>query len=465
MPNTVASLALLAFPIFMMVLFARAQLQTAIIWSLLLGLMFLPEPPAGFDLPLMPAITKHNIPIITVFLIILYRYGLRGPLLPESKLARFLVLLFLFSPVLTTLTNTDPIVNGIVFLPGMDIKNAAAVIVNQFFLILPFLLARQFLATGGDQYTLVKAFAIAGLIYSIPMLIEIRLSPQLHRWVYGFHQHEFLQTVRFGGWRPMVFLYHGLTVAFFMLTAVVSALTLWRSTEAKTATRWLAAFVYLCAILILAKSLGAILYATLLIPLLLLFGNRQLIRGALVLALLAMSYPLLKGAGVIPEREMLELAAQIDPDRAQSLQFRFDQESELLVRANERPLFGWGIYGRNQFFDPNSGQILSVTDGRWIILIGAFGWAGYLAEFGILVLPLLMLWRLSGRPQGEKIALTAAPLCLLLAFNVVELLPNATLTPMTWLIAGALLGHAERLGAVKATAAGASQKMRWQPVM
>jgi len=36
-------------------------------------------------------------------------------------------------------------------------------------------------------------------------------------------------------------------------------------------------------------------------------------------------------------------------------------------------------------------------------------------------------------------------LALILAVNLVDLLPNATLVPLTWLIAGALLGHAESL--------------------
>ena len=31
-------------------------------------------------------------------------------------------------------------------------------------------------------------------------VIELRFSPQLHNWVYGYHQHDFVQTIRDGGY-------------------------------------------------------------------------------------------------------------------------------------------------------------------------------------------------------------------------------------------------------------------------
>ena len=36
-------------------------------------------------------------------------------------------------------------------------------------------------------------------------------------------------------------------------------------------------------------------------------------------------------------------------------------------------------------------------------------------------------------------------LSLMLAMNLLDLIPNATLTPLSWLTAGALLGNANRL--------------------
>jgi hypothetical protein len=47
-------------------------------------------------------------------------------------------------------------------------------------------------------------------------------------------------------------------------------------------------------------------------------------------------------------------------------------------------------------------------------------------------------------------------LALLLAINLIDMIPNATLTPLTWLIAGTLLGMAEALQA--------NQRARLAPV-
>lgn len=65
-----------------------------------------------------------------------------------------------------------------------------------------------------------------------------------------------------------------------------------------------------------------------------------------------------------------------------------------------------------------------------------------------MALPIFLLLRQYLRPGGliahsNGISPYAAGLALILAFNMIDLLPNATLTPLTWLIAGALLGYAE----------------------
>lgn len=82
----------------------------------------------------------------------------------------------------------------------------------------------------------------------------------------------------------------------------------------------------------------------------------------------------------------------------------------------------------------------SVSDGQWVITIGQWGWVGYLALFGLLCLPVLALWwRYRQVPEGA-IPPQVGVLALILGASLVDLLPNATLVSLTWLIAGALLG-------------------------
>ena len=452
------------WPVLTVVLFRKLPPDRALIITMLAGYLFLPEPPAMFDFPAMPPLSKHNIPALTAFLCVLWMYDRRGPLLPESKLGKGLILVFVLSPIFTALTNMEPVFFGEVGLPGLGPRDALALSIQQFLVITPFLMARQFLASGGALRHLMVAILIGGLAYSLLMLIEVRLSPQLNLWVYGYYQHFFNQSFRFGGWRPVVFLYHGLWVAFFLMTAVVSAWALWRYDRQIGQFKLFLFAAYLTLVLVLAKSLGALIFAALLLPLVVFVGTKVQIKVALVLALLSVGYPILKGADLIPEDRLIAKAESIDPDRAGSLQFRFDNEQILMNRAYIKPVFGWGSWGRNHILDPFTGIILTVTDGRWIITIGTYGWVGFLAEFGLLTLPILLIWREAVSFRRGQISPFVAPLTLILAINILDMIPNATLTPLTWLLAGALTGYAEQLKRARALE-GPRILMDWKPIL
>lgn len=464
MPNGLATLALAVWPLVTVFLFLRLPPGRAVIATLLVGYLFLPEPPAGFDFPLIPPLTKHTIPALSAMVMWLVMYSANLNLFPRSPVTVGLLLLFVFSPAVTTVLNSDPIYWGEYFIQAMTLKDSLGLVVQQILLVIPFLLARRFLYRAEDQRDLLFAFMIGGLIYSLPMLLEVRLSPQLNLWVYGYYQHDFIQTIRFGGFRPMVFLYHGIWAAFFLLMALLSALALWRTKQIKSNWKLLLIAAYLLGVLILAKSLGAWLFALILVPTLLFVGPKWQMRFAVVIASFAIAYPALKGVDLVPQGKILWAADSISPDRAASLSFRFENENLLLDRAKERPLFGWGSYNRNQIIDPASGEVETVTDGRWVILIGQFGWLGFLAEFSLLVMPVLFLWREIRYRAPEDYSPLIVPLSLILAVNVFDMLPNATLTPLTWLMAGALTGYAESLRQSR-DAYQSRHRLQWRPVL
>jgi hypothetical protein len=171
------------------------------------------------------------------------------------------------------------------------------------------------------------------------------------------------------------------------------------------------------------------------------------------LALIVITYPLLRGAGFVPLDAILDYALAFSPDRHQSLNFRVINEERLLARALEKPIFGWGGYGRNLIMDPVTGRILTIPDGQWIIVLGTYGWLGYTAEFGLLILPLLHLAREAVLQPSVAFSPFACAIALIYAVNLVDLLPNATLIPFSWLMAGALMGYAEDMAATRCTAA------------
>ncbi|MDR9395612.1 MAG: hypothetical protein RI571_15065, partial [Roseovarius sp.] len=212
MSSMVGNLALLIWPVVCAVLFNRLRIELALIWSILGGYLLLP-PLVEFDLPLLPALNKFSIPSFSAFLIIVFVLGRRVSLLPENRLGKLLVLALVLNAVPTVLTNGDPMVFGAAagmtgadaettVIPGLKIRDLLSVFVKQMIMLLPFLMGRQLLASEQGMRDLLVALVIAALAYSVLALAEVRLSPQLNIWVYGFFQHSFAQMMRGDGFRP-----------------------------------------------------------------------------------------------------------------------------------------------------------------------------------------------------------------------------------------------------------------------
>jgi hypothetical protein len=440
----IATIALLSWPLVGLWLYRTRALAQATLWTILGGLLLLPVD-AQIKIEGVPQFDKVSIPNLTALAcsLMLGRNPLR---LGRFGIMHALMLVFILSPFITAELNHDPIVLPNRVVPAETHYDAASAIVAQLMLLIPFLLGRHFLRHTEENLEILRTLVVGGLIYSLPMLFEIRMSPQLHTWIYGYFPHSFAQQVRDGGFRPVVFLGHGLVAAFFIMTTAVAAAALWR-TETRV-FRFLPAGIttaYLGTLLVLCKTLGALVYGIVLIPLVRWAPPRLQTRIAVIFVVVALGYPLLRIAELVPTDAMVAAAASISADRAGSLRTRFDQEGQLLERASERLLFGWGRFGRNRIFDENSGRDLSRTDGQWIITIGSFGLVGFLAEFGLLALPVFRVASALKFTESKRDAVLLVALTLILAINIFELLPNATLTPWTWLLAGALLGRAESL--------------------
>jgi hypothetical protein len=231
------------------------------------------------------------------------------------------------------------------------------------------------------------------------------------------------------------------------MTTVVAAAAFWRIRIPVMRLPSAGITAYLGVVLVLCKSLGALVYGAVLVPLVRFTKPRLQLRLATVLVSIALLYPMLRAADLFPAGIILDAATSISTERASSLKTRFYNENLLVERASQRPLFGWGRWGRNRVYD-DYGKDISVTDGRWIIVIGQFGLFGFLVEFGLLMLPVFRAALALRYAQSIHDEVMLAALTLILSINIVDLLPNASLSPWTWLLAGALLGRAEALRAM-----------------
>ena len=191
-----------------------------------------------------------------------------------------------------------------------------------------------------------------------------------------------MQQVRGGGYRAVVFLQHGLWLAIFMAMAMLGTIALWRHARQQgnpNAWRLGVAALWLLMTLVLCNSLGALIIALLFLPVVLFMGVRGQLLFAAIIAGAILIYPMLRGSGLVPVQTLLSWSRAISEERADSLAFRFRNEDILLARANEKPLSGWGGFGRNRVRDPETGRDISTTDGMWIITIGTWGWPGYIS--------------------------------------------------------------------------------------
>ncbi len=361
-----------------------------------------------------------------------------------GKTVLILLMVVLFaSGFVTVLTNGESLQFGPTFLPAMRVYDGFSIGLETLVYILPFLLGARFLATEAGHKKLLGVLAMSGLAYSLLALFEVRMSPQLNLWIYGYFPHSFAQHVRAGGFRPIVFLEHGLWVSIFLSMATLAGAVLLRSSSVSAATslRWMLFLVWMLITMVLVKSLGALVITVLLLPLILFGTGWWMLRAGWIVALIVMTYPMLRGLDWVPVEKVSELATRVNPERGHSFDVRLFNEDVLLARAEEKPYFGWGGWGRNEIYDTETGRNIAITDGMWVIFVGTFGWFGYLARFGLLTFPLLTLIR---RRRKQAIPLATTGLALVSAANLIDLIPNATLTPVTWLVAGALAGYALR---------------------
>lgn len=437
MGNAFSYLMLASWPVVSAVLFQRLEARRAFIWSIL-GAYMLLSPLTAIAMPVIPDLGKDSLATGAAALLA-WAAGHRVLALPRGAMLKAMILVFVLWPWATMLGNPDPLVAGTSLRPGLTPYDTFSTMVGQAFMLLPFLAARNVLRAPGSERLMLRALMIGGLAYSLPMLVEVRLSPQINVWIYGYFAHDFIQMMRYGGFRPMVFMSHGLWVALFTFSALASAAALARARA--FSRRMVLAVLWLGVMLVLCKSMAPILYALAVLPLLLLAPPRLMLAVAAVIAATVLVFPLLRLAGLIPVEQVTSAALAIDAERAASLIFRLRNEGILLERAVEKLWTGWGGYGRNLLVDPTSGAYETIADGRWIITLGVAGLPGYIAEFGLFTLPVLAAWRTPAMRDEPLLA----SLVLMHAVMLIDLIPNATLTPLTFLMAGLILGRVEQL--------------------
>ena len=392
------------------------------------------------DVPVVPPLDKDSITAAAT-LLLCWIYGGNVPRPRRSALLYFFAAALVVSPLLSSINNSYELENAGKSIQGFYPLTALKFAGRNILMLVPMYIGSRFLATDKGRDALLKAVPTALLLYTPAMLFEVRMSPQLHRWVYGYFPHSFAQQIRDGGFRPVVFMSHGLEVALFTTLGLLAAVMLLRKRDRILRVPAGLVAAYFSGVLVLCKSLGATIYAIVLAPVILLTRPRFWARIALIASLVVCIYPLLRSNGLAPTQLITNAAGAFSADRQASFDTRLNNEEALLAKANQKPLFGGGGGGRNRIFDKWTGQDISVTDGGWIIQYGCYGWAGYLALFGLLTVALWQALRATGS-EATAANVTRGGLALLVGMYVIDSIPNSTQLAIIFPMAGAIASSA-----------------------
>ncbi|PCJ49789.1 MAG: hypothetical protein COA74_04890 [Gammaproteobacteria bacterium] len=435
MPNSFAYLTLLLWPLISLLLYRKLDTLPATFITIVGGYLILPVKTA-IDLPLIPALDKESISAISALLGCIFIKKIKINLLPKNGAEKWLVIIYLLVPILTTLTNTEPVFDGKFWRTGLTFHDAISSTISNYIRLIPFFIGLQVLKECDEQLLLFKYLTIAGLCYSLPILLEIRLSPQLHTWIYGFFPHAFFgQQMREGGFRAVVFLGHGLLVATFITVALASATILWKNRINTFGIPAIIIVLYMMLILLLSKTMGAYFLALILVPAIAWTESAFINHISRAIIAIIILYPLLTMFEIFPQQEIVDFVNNnLNAERSRSLDYRFHNENRLIEHAKEKFLFGWGGWDRNKPWG-------TVTDGYWIIVFGVSGFIGFIAIFGLALICVISGVKASDKlvDKFEKKILSTH--ILLVMVIMIDQIPNHSMSGYIWLLIGALLGR------------------------
>jgi hypothetical protein len=411
---------------FVILLFTLLPPRRAVIWSFLLAWLFLPM--AGYGVPGLPDYTKMS---ATTFGVLI------GAALFDTD--RLLSWRPRWIDIPMFVWCTSPAVSS--YVNGLGIYDGASEIVRQFITWgLPYVIGRIYFNDLEGLRELAIGILIGGLIYVPLCWFEVRFSPQLHKWIYGFRQHSFIQNVRDGGYRPMLFMQHGLMVGMWMGMTTLVALWLWRSKAVEKVydipmyviIPAMFFTVYLCkskyAVLLLATGMAALFTA-------------KWLRTKVLLALLLlvpMTYTALRATAIVRGENIIAMAeAVFGEERSRSAAVRINNENQLAERAMEKPMWGWGGWGGARVQDEQGRDL--ITDSLWIITLGKYGFVGLTAITVVLLLPMALVlfdWRVE--LWHHPLVAPIVVLGMVVALYMFDHLMNGMVNPIFMLAAGAV---------------------------
>ncbi len=440
--SAMVTFSLLGWTPVVLLLFLLLKPRRAVIVSFVAAWLFLPvKVPDLLIIKGLPELDKMTVTCLAVLLGTVLFDQRR---LLSFRLRRYDIpmLLWCIVPLFSSLTNTDSTVYGHPGIPSPLYDGLSEALKQTVTWGLPYLIGRVYFNNLAALRELAIGIFVGGLIYIPLCLFEFRFSPQLHYLVYGSLPHaDWRQVERAGGYRPTVFMAHGLMVAIWMASATLLGAWMWFSGSLR---KILGIPVIWCVIPLLlvttrCKSLASLLLMCMGLATLYFVTRTRVRWPIIVLIALAPAYMTLRATQVWDGMNAVRFIENtISEDRAQSLELRFTNENLLAKRALEKPVFGWAGWGRSRVYD-RFGKDISITDGMWVIALSKNGLVGLASFTAVILLPVwLTVKRIPIRLWSHPKAAPAAAMAVVLILYMVDNLLNAMINPVFMLMAGAL---------------------------
>jgi hypothetical protein len=431
-PNLLVPLVMFAWIPTVIYLFSRFPARKAVVISFLVAWLFLPV--AELALPGLPNYTKMS---ATCYGILLATCIFDVGRFQSFKFSWIDIPMSIWClcPLASSLTNGLGLYDGL-----------TSVLTQTMIWGVPYFLGRIYFNSLDGLRQLATGIFIAGLIYVPLCLFEIRLSPQLHRILYGGAAGgDFAQSIRFGGYRPSVFMEHGLALGAFMMAATLLGIWLWQSGSIRQLWGfpvgvWVGVLFFTFALI---KSTGAYFLLALGVFILLVakFFRTALPVFLVIAAIGVYLYFNSEGGGYFSDQILDNLRQLLPRDRVGSLEFRFNNEELLVEHARQQPWFGWAGWGRSLLYDETGRQTV-VQDSLWVLTLGQYGLVGLVSLFTTMLLPTLVLFwsRCPARLWFQPKTASIAALAVVVVLYVVDCILNAMINPIYILVCGGIAG-------------------------
>ncbi|QDV39641.1 tetratricopeptide repeat protein [Tautonia plasticadhaerens] len=441
--NPVAMIALLAWPVISLVLFAVLGPWRGVI-ATYLGAYLLLSGWVGISLIGLPDYSKYTAANLGALAGIL--------VFDAARLAAFrprwydaFALVACLSPVASVAANG---------LPSWEAVNAVSTMTMTWGL--PYLVGRLYAGRPGADRDLALGIALAGALLMPLIAFEVATSRSIHGLIYGL---PVSNGYKYGLYRPVAMAGNALELGLWSSLTALSAFALWCSGSIRRVAgvpfaAWAAAAGLGGVLCHETAALGMLLLGAFLISLTVgrpRFGTlpAYLAAGAVVLvapklggrasltALMAIggvvylrdrrpNLVVISAAMAAPAYLFLRISETVSrqaltgvmygllgAQRGQSLEFRIINEEDLVAHVMRRPLLGWATFSEGRGFS----QDWMIVDSYWIIHFAKFGVIGLAALYGLLALPVVLtaLRRSVGRwDEPRNAAAGALSVCMIL---------------------------------------------------